>query len=220
MNNTFVALTGQDLQLLVTQITKENKKMFTYENRPEETRDTSWDLKFAEQTAFTGKPEKLDPMIQEAEVHFAVQDKIYNTPNKKVYYILSLFKTGNTKLWKEQYLQQCEGKTLCKGDLWKTFKETLNKSFCNIESKDDAMTQLQQIWQAKGQTVDEYNTWFRILILKAGLDEQENTVILIQLYSKGLNKDIGTKIIINEPPAILSGWMRKASILDRYTRRA
>ena len=45
-------------------------------------------------------------------------------------------------------------------------------------------------------------------------------MILIQLYSKCLNKDIGTKIIINEPPATLSGWMRKASTLDGYTRRA
>jgi len=103
--------------------------MFSKEERPEEISDTSQDLKFAEQTAFTGKPEELNPMIQEAEVRFAVQDKIYNIPNKKAYYILSLFKTGNTKLWKEQYLRQCEGKTLCKGDLWEMFKETLNESF-------------------------------------------------------------------------------------------
>jgi len=53
------------------------------------------------------------------------------------------------------------------------FKETLNESFRDIESKDDAMTQLQQIRQAKGQTADEYNTRFCILISKAGLDKQE-----------------------------------------------
>jgi len=53
------------------------------------------------------------------------------------------------------------------------------------------MTRLQQIQQTKGQTTDEYNTKFRLLVSKAGLDEQENAAILIQLYSKGLNKDIG-----------------------------
>jgi len=41
------------------------------------------------------------------------------------------------------------------------------------------MTKLQQIQQTKGQTTDEYNTKFRLLVSKAGLDEQENAAILI-----------------------------------------
>jgi len=82
------------------------------------------------------------------------------------------------------------------------------------------MTKLQQIQQTKGQTTDEYNTKFRLLVSKAGLDEQENVAILIQLYSKGLNKDIGEQIIMNSPPGTLSAWMANASTLDSYKRWA
>jgi len=57
-------------------------------------------------------------------------------------------------------------------------------------------------------------------VSKAGLDEQENAAILIQLYSKGLNKDIGERIIMNSPPNTLSAWMANTSTLDDYKRRA
>jgi len=53
-------------------------------------------------------------------------------------------------------------------------------------------------------------------VSKAGLDKQENAAILIQLYSKGLNKDIGERIIMNSPPNTLSAWMANASTLDGY----
>ena len=75
------------------------------------------DLKFAEPTPFTSKPEDLDPMIQEAEVRFSVLQQTYDTPTKRAFYILSLFKSRNAHLWKEQYLRQREEKTLCEGDM-------------------------------------------------------------------------------------------------------
>ena len=159
-------------------------------------------------------------MLQEAEIHFSVQQAIYNTAEKKAYYILTLFKTGNTKLWKEQYFRQQEGKTLCEGNDWDRFKATLWKSFKDVGSKDEAMTKLQQLNQTKGQAADEYNTKFRLLVSKAGLDEMENVFILIQLYSRGLNKDIGERIIMNSPPATLSGWMANTSTLNGYKRWA
>jgi hypothetical protein len=62
------------------------------------------DLKFAEQAPFSGKAEALDPLLREAEVCFSVQSRIYDSPTKKAFYILSLFKNGNALLWKEQYL--------------------------------------------------------------------------------------------------------------------
>jgi hypothetical protein len=159
-------------------------------------------------------------MLREAEVRFSVQDQLYNTPTRKAYYVLSLFKEGNAKLWKEQYLRRREGKTLCDGNSWDQFKAILNESFKDVGSQDDAISGLQSIKQNPRQTVDEYNTKFRILVQKAGLDEQENAALLIQSYTRGLNREIGKRIIIQEPPTTLSGWMSKASTLDGYQRRA
>lgn len=82
------------------------------------------------------------------------------------------------------------------------------------------MAKLQRHRQGKNQTVDEFNTTFRILIQKAGLDETENAGLLIQMYSQGLNRELAKRIIIQGPPAVLSEWMTKASTLDGYERRA
>lgn len=177
------------------------------------------DLKFAEQAPFSGKPEDLENLLREAEVRFSVQNDVYNTPTKKAYYVLFLFKTGNAKLWKEQYIRQRVNKTLCEGGNFATFIQTLLKNFQDSGSADDAMQQLQTVTQGN-RSVDEYNTRFRILIQKAGLDDQDNARILCQMYSKGLKKDIARQIMIQEPPTTLSGWMTKASTLDSYVRRA
>ena len=178
------------------------------------------DLRFQDQVPFTGKPEDLDNLLREAEIRFQVQEKIYNDPTKRAYYVLTLFKSGNAKLWKEQYIRQREGKTLCAGNDWQNFKRMLKDTFRDVGSKDDAIQQLGRITQNRNQPTDEYNTRFRILIQKAGLDEQDNAVLLIQYYIRGLNREIAKRIITNGAPNTLQAWMQSASLLDGYERRA
>ena len=178
------------------------------------------DLKFAEQSPFTGKAEHLEFMLREAEVRFSVQEQIYDTATKKAFYVLSLFKSGNAFLWKEQYLRQREGKTLCEGDNWENFKNLLKASFTDVGSKDEAMIKLQRMRQKKDQTIDEFNTYFRVTLQKAGLDEQDNAPLLIQMYSQAIRQEIAKRIIMQGAPALLSLWMRQAALVDGYERRA
>ena len=180
---------------------------------------TSKDLKFADQAPFTGKPEDLEPMLREAELRFQVQYSIYNTPTKKAYYILTLFKSGNAKLWKEQYIRSRDEGTLCPGDSWTNFKAELQRNFKDVGSAQDAMQSLQKIQQGR-MTVDEYNTHFRILVQKAGLDDHENNAILTSMYSQGLNRETAKRIILNGEPANLAAWMLQAATMDSYERRA
>ena len=180
---------------------------------------TSKDLKFSEQATFTGKPEDLEPMLREAEIRFTVQAEVYDTPTKRAYYILSLFKSGNAKLWKEQYIRKRENKTLCPGDTWLNFKRELKESFRDIGSAEDAMEKLQKIRQGR-DSVDDLNTKFRILVQIASLDEQLNAALLIQMYQKAINPEIGRQIILAGAPLVLADWMAKASELDSFQRRA
>jgi Ty3 transposon capsid-like protein/Zinc knuckle len=186
--------------------------------RPPQT-NHSKDLKFAEQASFTGKPEDLENLLREAEIRFSVQDAIYDNPTKKAYYVLSLFKSGDAKLWKEQYVQQRQDRTLCEGNDYAQFVRTLKENFKDVGSADDALLKLQSVEQGK-RTVDQYNTQFRILIQKGGLDQQDNAKILCQMYAKGLKQNIVQQIIMNGPPETLSEWMIKASTIDSYARRA
>ena len=104
INNNFVAMTPDNLRNLTQAVIRAQQ-------HAQNPTGNEKDLKFAKPTTFTGIPEDLDPMIREAEVHFSVLQQTYDTPTKRAFYILSLFKSGNTRLWKEQYLRQREGKT-------------------------------------------------------------------------------------------------------------
>jgi len=101
-----VTMSAEHLRILVTQIAQENarviKSITTRQDEGENIapthrtpRENSKDLKFAEQGSFGGKPEDLDPMLREAEIHFSVQHNIYTTETRKAYYILSLFKSSD-----------------------------------------------------------------------------------------------------------------------------
>jgi hypothetical protein len=131
IHNTFFTITPDNIQTLIKGVG----------NRPAGDKE----LKYAEQSPFSGKPEDLDPMLREAEIRFGIQHSVYNTVTKKAYYILSLLKGGNAKLWKEQYLRARESKTLTEGDSWTEFRKLLKESFKDVGSKDNAIAQLQRI---------------------------------------------------------------------------
>jgi len=153
------------------------------------------DFRLADQKAFSGKPEDLEPLLREAELCFDVQPTIYDTANKKAMYIFALFQDKNAALWKEQYVRQRDGKTLCEGNLYANFKRTLIDNFKDVGSKDGAIANLNNINQGQ-QSVDTYNTRFRILVQKAGLDEQDNRDMLIHAYSRGLERSLAQNIIL------------------------
>jgi len=64
------------------------------------------DLKLTDPPAFTGKPDDLERVIRDCEVRFTIQNDMFNTPTKKAYYILTLFKEGAALLWKNVYIEQ------------------------------------------------------------------------------------------------------------------
>src|SRR5260370_22412662 len=149
-----------------------------------------------------------------------MQEDIINTPTKKVYYLLSLFQSGNAKLWKEQYIRQRDGRALCEGNDWERFKTILKDNFRDTGSKDEAMMRLQTMRQRKGQSINEFNTQFRIKIQKSEMDEQTTADILCQMYGKAINAKLSKRILIQGALVTLSAWMHQASTLDSYERRA
>ena len=82
--NNFVAMTPDDLRSITQAVIRAQQ-------HAQNPTGNEKDLKFAEPTSFTGKPEDLDPMVREAELRFSVLQRTYDTPTKKAFYILSLF---------------------------------------------------------------------------------------------------------------------------------
>lgn len=127
--------------------------------------------------------------------------------------MLSLFKSGIAKTWKEQYIQSQDGRPLVLQDDWERSKTLLRSGFPEIGRVQEALQELQQIRQGK-MNVDELNTKFRLLVAKAGLNATANLQILIHMYEQAINRDIGKQIILAGAPDDLDGWMTIASKLD------
>ena len=110
----FYTIQAADLQNLATILRGE-------ERRP----STSKDLKLAKLPTFTGKSEDLEPFIRECELRFSIQPEIFDTPTQKAYFMLSFFKQGTAKLWKEQYISARVDKPLCQANEFSLFLEEL-----------------------------------------------------------------------------------------------
>jgi hypothetical protein len=219
VQNTLIAITPHDMQRMITEITAKLQTQLNTATPP--TTVSNRAVKFPTQSVFSGKPDQLEPTIREAELRFSINEQEFNTPTKKAYYLLSLFTEGSAKLWKEQYILQRQDKSLCEADRWEEFKNTLRANFSDIGSKDDALQKLQNMRQGPKQNVDEFNTKFRILVQKAGIDALENNQILLAFYMQGIRQPLAQQILMQNPPP--TNWgeaMRQAAVLDSHARRA
>jgi hypothetical protein len=103
IRNTFVSLTPHDLTNLITRVTTGVSQRLQQQTPvapiiPTPTANRT--IKFPPQSAFNGKPKQLELIICEAELQFSINDQEYTTPERKAYYLLSLFSKGSAKLWK------------------------------------------------------------------------------------------------------------------------
>jgi len=120
------------------------------------------DLRIPDPSPFSGHSDELDPFLLECEQCFWIQPDIFNTADKKAFYVLSLFKGKLTRIWKEQFLKSREGQNLIKVD-WTALRKALKDSFTEEGRTQDAQKELQEIRQGK-MDVDELNTKFRLLL--------------------------------------------------------
>ena len=175
------------------------------------------DIRFADITPFSGKPEDFQPFIQECLVRFEIQSGIYTNAARKAGFILSHFKTGNARLWKEAYYNERAGKAFVEGDDFDAFVTLLRSSFTDSGRTQDALHELQNLRQGR-RLVDELNTTFRTYMQKAGLDEARNAIVLINYYQKALNPKMVTEIILKGTATTLDEWMKIATQLDAAQR--
>jgi len=176
------------------------------------------DLHIPDPSPFSGHSDELDPFLLECEQCFRIQPDIFNTADKKVFYVLSLFKGKLAHIWKEQYFKSREGQNLIATD-WAAFRKALKDSFTEEGRTQDAQKELQEIRQGK-MDVDELNTKFRLLLQQAGVDPTQNPQLIIRMYESAINRNIASQIILAGAPDTLDAWMTKASQIDRAFKRS
>jgi len=176
------------------------------------------DLRIPDPSPFSGHSDELDPFLLECEQCFRIQPDIFNTADKKAFYVVSLFKGKLACIWKEQFFKSREGQNLIATD-WAAFRKALKDSFTEEGRTQDAQKELQEICQGK-MDVDELNTKFRLLLQRAGVNPTHNPQLIIHMYESAINRNIASQIILAGAPDTLDKWMTKASQIDRAYKQS
>jgi len=218
-NYSLITMTPRQLQELVQQTVQATQAAAPQGIPPgPQIANITKDLRIPDPSPFSGHSDELDLFLLECEQRFQIQPNIFNTDDKKAFYVLSLFKGKLAHIWKEQFLKSREGQDLVAID-WTRFRKALKDSFTEEGRTQDTQKELQEIRQGK-MDVDELNTKFRLLLQRAGVNPTQNPELIIHMYESAINRNIASQLILSRAPATLDEWMTKASQIDRAYKRS
>jgi len=92
-------------------------------------------------------------------VYLSLNDKSYNTDQKKIIYVLSFMNEGTAKTWKEAFLDSVFSDVNQDYGKFNDFLLNIKGAFSTADSEGEAQAQLRQLKQGKG-TADEYISQF------------------------------------------------------------
>ena len=103
------------------------------------------ELKLAAPKPFTGNREDLNSFLLDINLYLTINREIYDNSFKKIGYVLSFMTSGDTKSWKDQYLEESnKGEYLDLGT-WSEFTKALRESFEPYNAPGDAMEKDHQL---------------------------------------------------------------------------
>ena len=110
---------------------------------------------------FDGNQDNFIPFIQDTRVYLSLNDKSYNTDQKKIIYVLSFMNEGMAKTWKEAFLDSVFNNVNQDYGKFSDFLLNIKGAFSTADSEGEARGQLRQLKQGKG-TAEEL--WLALLL--------------------------------------------------------
>jgi len=157
---------------------------------------------------FDGNRDNFIPFVQDAQVYLSLNDKAYNTDQKKIIYVLSYLNEGMAKTWKEAFLDSVFSDENQNYGKFTDFLLNIKGAFSTADYEGEAQAQLQQLKQGKG-TTNKYISQFRIL---AGRSRISDDKALIEYFMEGIHTSILSKIFaLDKIPTSIQEWYEKAS---------
>jgi hypothetical protein len=110
--------------------------------------------------------------------------------------------------WVEDQLQLLEQRMVQWGDedpqIWESFGLDMDRAFKDVNTKDQVITELMNLWMA-GDQLDKYNTTFNHLLRKCGWNRDEQGTM--QLYQRGLMASLLRRMLDQDDhPTTLDRW--------------
>jgi len=154
--------------------------------------ENSKEIKMNTLTLFSREWKKLDNFLLEVEIYQMMNDKVYNTDQKRIIFALSFMKDEVAKIWKQSWWKQYTAENATFGT-WEEFKDTLKKSFTPANKEGNVITRMQTA-SMTGKTADKFIEEFKNWQLQSGVKE-------------------------DNPPTTLEGWYTTASNLNNQWRK-
>ena len=94
---------------------------------------------------FDGNQDNFIPFVQDARVYLSLNDKSYNTNQKKIIYVLSFINEGTAKTWKEAFLDSIFSDKNQDYGKFTDFLLNIKGEFSTADSEGEAQAQLRRI---------------------------------------------------------------------------
>jgi len=202
---------------------------------PVTTHDTSpKELRIGLPAPFNGKKENYAAFIQAVGLYLMVNHRVYSDDAKKIAFALSFCAEGEALHWQESFIIN---HTDARGNIgslgtWEEFLVASSAAFKPLDSKGDALFELQNLRQGSRSAEDVLNE-FEILLSKAKIidhtfkqktDAQKATdpgdIMARDLLTRVLNGKLVEKVLLSNPPAQnYKQFMAKAITHDLNYRR-
>ena len=174
-------------------------------------------LKLVAPKPFTGNREDLNGFLLDLNLYLTVNREIYDDSFKKIGYALSFMTSGDTKSWKDQYLEESnKGEYLDLGT-WLEFTKALRKSFEPYNAPGDAMEKIINLKKG-GATVKDHITKYKTLLRKAKIPE--DSPLAIDYFMRSLPTPLQRDLLrLPTPPKDIKEWYTWANRLDNNYRK-
>jgi len=144
-----------------------------------------------------------------------MNNRVYDTDQKKIIFTLSFMKDGVAEMWKQSWWKQHTAENTTFGT-WEEFKDTLKKSFTPADKEGNAITKVQTA-SMTGKTADEFIKEFKNWQLQSGVNKDRP---LIEWFLTTLLTSLQDKILQKKNPlTTLEGWYTTTSNLDNQWRK-
>ncbi|EGN93400.1 hypothetical protein SERLA73DRAFT_78705 [Serpula lacrymans var. lacrymans S7.3] len=155
-----------------------------------------------------GTPDKAQRWISSTNLHFDINDTIYNSNKNKVYVALSYMKDGNAASWSKAKMTKYKEKNAY--PTWADFMKTFTASFRTANIKGMASAALMKMKMEQGESAVAFNSRF---MLDAGKSSINNKA-MIMVYQKAIRSPLLRGALTRKELLTIKDWMSTVANLD------
>ena len=162
-------------------------------------------------TPFHGDRKLVKKFLQECDLYILGNSKDFPTDDSKVIFVLSYMDDGEAEKWKQYFI---DNEVITAGSyVWpklSKFYAKVKEAFAFEDEKEDSVRKLETLRQGN-RNAKELTNKFRLLVTKAGLDEDNQ--MLIHTYRCALNPQLANKIMYStDKPSMLKDMGKDATL--------